>query len=69
LLGVGEGCTRLSFSDREHVVVVFDVGAEKEHAAIILSDLRKSHYFGKKLARTFEILHFQNEMPDAFDFE
>jgi hypothetical protein len=51
------------------MMIVFNIGAEEEHAAVIFTDLRKSHHLGEKLARAFEILDFENEVANAFDSE
>jgi hypothetical protein len=69
LLGIRHGGARFSFPDRQHMVIVVNVGAEKQHTAIVLTDLREAHHFGEKLARVFKVSNFEYEMADALDLE
>ena len=51
------------------MMIVVNIGAEEEHAAVIFTDLGKAQYFGKELSRAFEISYFENQMADSSDFE
>src|SRR3972149_11904132 len=66
-LGVRHPRSLFCLSDGEHMVVVRHVGAEKEHTAVVLADLRETQNLGEKFARAFEILYSQYQMADASD--
>jgi hypothetical protein len=51
------------------MMVVLNVGAEEQHAAIVFSNLRKAEHLGEKLARALEISDLEHKVPDSFDFE
>src|SRR6185436_687420 len=36
---------------------------------VVLADLRKAQDLGEKPPRPFEVLHFEDQMTDTFDFE
>jgi hypothetical protein len=54
LLRVRHQRAGLAFPERQHVMVVINIRAEEQHAAIVLADLGKTQDFGEKFARAFE---------------
>src|SRR6476646_7499884 len=63
------GRAGVGFAQREHVMIVEDIGAEKQHAAVVLSDLWEAEHFSEELARTLEVFDFKNQVADPSNFK
>jgi hypothetical protein len=50
LFRIGQWRALFSFPDCKHVVIVLHIGAEEQHAAAIVTDLRKTQYLSEKPA-------------------
>ena len=63
LLQVRHRRARFGFPERQHVMVVFHIGAEEDHAAVVFTDLGKAQDLGEKLRERSRSLTLRTRWP------